>query len=199
MGYRHYFYKVENSLIETLHHIHKDAFYKWGADIGLVDLDDEEPYLPLYKIGEEFFSFGKYYENADEIQQNGKPLFADSKLSERYEEYEPFIVGKEAVLNAIEYQKGLIIKMYENMLLRTDEVRLEEDYDERSKEKMYEEHLNSMYREWKNGFDKVIAINLDESNPAITTSWKYEYSIFELVRLYKTTDWERYSLIFLGW
>lgn len=199
MGYRHYFYKVENELLDNIHHLTKDEFYKWGIEIGLLDPDDDEPYVPLYKIGEEFFGFGKYYENASEIQQNGKPLFADKELSERYEEYEPFIVGKEAVLNAIEHQKGLIINMYEGMLLRTDSERLEEDFDERTKEKMYEQHLKSMYSEWKNGFNTVMAINLDESKPAITTSWKYEYSIFELVRLYKSTDWDKYSLLFMGW
>jgi hypothetical protein len=199
MGYRHYLYKVDKGLLNKIHHMEKDTFFKWGVDNGLVDDDDEEPYLPLYKIGEELFGFGKYYENANEIQMNGRPLFADKELSERYEEYEPFIVGKEAVLNAIEHQKSLIVQMYENMLLRTDEERLEEDFDERTKEQIYEQHLKSMYIEWKNGFNKVFAINLDSSNPVITTSWKYEYSIFELVRLYKVTDWDKYGLIFMGW
>ena len=85
------------------------------------------------------------------------------------------------------------------MLFRTDEERLEEDFNERTKEKMYEQHLRSMYSEWKNGFNRVFAINLDETNLTITTSCKYEYSIFELVRLYKATDWEKYGLIFMGW
>lgn len=199
MGYRHYLYKVEKDLLDKLNGITMEKFYKWGSDNNLIDRDDEEPYLPLYEIGEEFFGFGKYYENANEIQENGKPLFTDVELAKRYEEYEPFIVGKDAVLNAIEHQKGLIIKMYESMLLRSDEERLEEDFDERTKEQMYEQHLKSMYHEWKNGFNKVFAINLDESHPVITTSWKYEYSIFELVRLYKVTDWDKYSLIFMGW
>jgi hypothetical protein len=198
MGYRHYFYLIEKDLLNKIHHIEKDAFYKWGTDIGLVDPDDEH-YLPLYKIGKEFFGFGKYYENANELQQYGKPLFKNKELSDRYEEYKPFIVGKEAVLNAIEWQKNQIIKVYENMLLRTDKERLEEDFDDRTKEQMYEQHLKSMYSDWKNGFNHVFAINLDESNPVITTSWKYEYSIFELVRCYKATDWEKYGLLFMGW
>ena len=199
MGYRHYLYLVDKVLLDKIHHITKDKFYKWGVEVGLVDIDDEEPYLPLYKIGEDFFAFGKYYENTNEIQQNGKPFFKDKELLDRYEEYEPYIVGKETVLNAIEYQKSQIIKLYEDMLLRTDEERLEEDFNERTKEKMYEQHLRSMYSEWKNGFNRVFVINLDETNLTITTSCKYEYSIFELVRLYKATDWEKYGLIFMGW
>ena len=32
-----------------------------------------------------------------------------------------------------------------------------------------------------------------------TNSWSYEYSIFELVRLYKTFDWENDNLVLMGW
>jgi len=37
--------------------------------------------------------------------------------------------------------------------------------------------------------------NLDKWDE-VTTSWKYEYSIFELVRLYKTFDFDKHILIY---
>ena len=33
----------------------------------------------------------------------------------------------------------------------------------------------------------------------ITTSWSYEYAMFELVHLYKSIDWSKYYLIWCGY
>jgi hypothetical protein len=33
----------------------------------------------------------------------------------------------------------------------------------------------------------------------VTTSWKYEYAIFELVRIYKTFDWKKNVMIYYGY
>ena len=33
----------------------------------------------------------------------------------------------------------------------------------------------------------------------ITSSWVYEYTMFELIHLYKTIDWDKYYLIWLGY
>jgi hypothetical protein len=39
---------------------------------------------------------------------------------------------------------------------------------------------------------------LDDDSPAVTTSWKFEYIIFEMVRIYKTFDWKKNVMIFYG-
>ena len=41
-------------------------------------------------------------------------------------------------------------------------------------------------------------IDLDESHEWLSKSWQYEHNIFDLVRLYKSIDWDKYTLIFLG-
>lgn len=41
-------------------------------------------------------------------------------------------------------------------------------------------------------------IDLDESHEWLSKSWQYEHQIFDLVRLYKSIDWDKYTLIFLG-
>lgn len=203
MGYRYYFYKVENELLNNISNMSKEEFFNWGMSVDLVEEDlveetaEKEFYLPLYKIGETFFELGSHYNNVEEIQKMGKSFFEDQKLIKKYKHNQPYIVGKEAVLRVIEFQKQLIIKLYEDMLFKSDEERLE-DLDTRTKEQMYKGHLIDMYSEWKNEFN-ISAINLNENTPKITTSWKYEYSIFELVRLYKTTDWNKYGLLFMGW
>jgi hypothetical protein len=35
-------------------------------------------------------------------------------------------------------------------------------------------------------------------NPRLVSSWKYEYEIFELVRIYKTFDFKKNVLIYYG-
>jgi hypothetical protein len=41
--------------------------------------------------------------------------------------------------------------------------------------------------------------NLGEEDKSITTSWKYEYNTFELVRIYKHFDFENNVLIYYGY
>ena len=45
----------------------------------------------------------------------------------------------------------------------------------------------------------ISPIDLDESRERITGDWSYEYTIFELVRLYKIFDWENDELVLVGW
>jgi len=48
-------------------------------------------------------------------------------------------------------------------------------------------------------WDTFIPYTLRNNTDEITTSWKYEYVIFELVRIYKTFDWNNNILIWVGW
>ena len=47
--------------------------------------------------------------------------------------------------------------------------------------------------------DHLLPYNLDENSSVIVRSWSYEYQVFELVRRMKTIDWEKYSVLFMGW
>ena len=40
--------------------------------------------------------------------------------------------------------------------------------------------------------------DLDDDTDCIVNSWKYEYVIFELVRIYKTFDWKNDVLLYVG-
>lgn len=53
-------------------------------------------------------------------------------------------------------------------------------------------HVRLIRSEWQIGtFDL-------NKGAEITSSWKYEYNIFELVRIYKTFDWKRNNLVYYG-
>jgi hypothetical protein len=58
------------------------------------------------------------------------------------------------------------------------------------------EHVNQMRHEWKNNDYPPFKLR---SGDEVTTSWKYEYIIFELVRLYKTFDWKKNVLVYYGY
>ncbi|WP_218964433.1 hypothetical protein, partial [Bacillus velezensis] len=58
-----------------------------------------------------------------------------------------------------------------------------------------EQHIKNNLSEWTRGW----ALNTDINDSWLTSSWKYEYSIFELVRLLKTIDFEKETILFYGW
>jgi len=58
-------------------------------------------------------------------------------------------------------------------------------------------HLSSLIREWEGKY--TLPYNLDEDKDEIVSSWKYEYSVFELVRIFKTFDWENNKMVWYGW
>lgn len=194
MGTRHYFYILDNEMVRQLNRMTKETFFQWAKEKGIGD----SSYVPLYEVGETYYEFGKYYENAHTIQQMGAPLFSDPELKVEYEEYEPVVVGKEAMLDAILHTQKQIVSMYDRLLGDTPEPEYDYEYGKTNEER-YRDHLVSMQHEWKNRFTKTTAIHLNEDSPVITTSWKYEYAIFEMVRLYKTTDWDHHQLLFMGW
>ena len=42
--------------------------------------------------------------------------------------------------------------------------------------------------------------NIDDDNKwQVTSSWEYEHSIFNLVHILKSIDWEQDTLLFYGW
>jgi hypothetical protein len=60
-------------------------------------------------------------------------------------------------------------------------------------------HVRDMAVEWgvSGFFEDSVPYNLNLENPKLVSSWKYEYEIFELVRIYKTFDWKRNVMIYL--
>lgn len=202
MGYRHYFYKVDKEVLEFLHSCSQETYTEWARHNNLMSENDLPP---LRKLGDTFYEFGKYYDNAKNIMKMGKPLFNDEVLMEKYSEELPHIVGPEAVLDAIQHYRSKVIKHHEDLLSITKEedMPLERLYDDLTPEQRYKRDIESRYEEWKDNLfladGQCMALDLNPERPGLTHSWKYEYAIFDLVRLYKDTDWNTYGLIFMGW
>lgn len=204
MGYRHRIYefdkalvekiracKTKNDLIEVISKTNPDAYEYY---------DEEENYIQLYRLGKELFNFGSYYENASEMYKHGDSLFLSDELNEEFSDEKAIVLDKEGLLCAIEWQKEKIISIYED-LLKDDYKGHEDDLVERYQHQSYklQRHVEDHLRWWKPEWGDFCAYNLNENTDSIVRSWLYEHTIFELVRIYKSFDWENKRMIFMGW
>jgi len=87
--------------------------------------------------------------------------------------------SKELLLRIIEHYREYVEKFYTNLAEKSQEEN--------------KQHALSMAREWSSNYPPY---SLDGSE--MISSWKYEYAIFDLVRIYREFDWENDVLIYTG-
>lgn len=194
MGYRHCFYLVKKSDVEKCNNISFGELKRqYGDADGYMDFDEILPQT-------EIFEFGKLYydDTAERIYKNGKPLFGDKDCQEYFEDYCPFVVGKEGLLEAIKIYKEKVINAYKSLLGNGQEVQyplgitMTEDIPEYEKMKSF---VNDRIFWIQSYFEDI-----NETNKyAVTTSYMYEHSIFNLIHLLKVIDWDNETILFYGW
>lgn len=151
----------------------------------------EENIYPLYELGKLEYDFGETTD-IEELYKHGNSLFKSLELNEEYFDYKPIVLEPSGILCAIEIYRNQIIKHYKRLANET------EIYHKSQLERL-RNHVEDMLDEWDNqNFPDLRPYDLSDSKNIIS-SWKYEYQIFELVRIYKEFDWEHYSLVFYGW
>lgn len=155
----------------------------------------EENHFSLHDLPtKHLYNFGEIDEDMSErIYLKGIPLFKDKEVMDKLSHYEPYIVGREGLLEVINIYKEKVRKYYESLLEDTiDELFAEENVTAIQKQ---ERHIRQALRHWRIS----PPINLDENVDVISSSWNFEHAIFELVRLLKTTDFEKQTIIFYGY
>lgn len=194
MGYRHYFYSVPKTQIAEIKRCKtNDEFCDWAETKGyeVERYEGEEPHCSIYKIGKEIYEFGKYVGWAFKMQSKNESIFGSEELNQRYANHQPVLCSQEDFVFAINTYKQSIIDYYKGLLEEDKETKLTIE----QKRKYY---IESKLDEWENGFG-LCPIDTDLKRETINRSWLYEYAIFELVRVYKTFDWESNALVLLGW
>lgn len=180
MGHRYFMYKISKDLVNEI----KSMTYE-----ELVEKFNSEEEQGSFYLGnlpkEEICEFGSiHWDNtAERIISKGVPLFERIEVMKVLSDYEPYVVGKTGLLEAIDIYQNKVISIYKNLLL--------DNQDGKASEKQ-KKYLQCILNEWEQGF----AINLNENQKRITSSWKYEYVLFELVRLLKTIDFEQDTILF---
>lgn len=206
MGYRNYLGslpKREYNKIKkfTLQELYEYKGEKWSDDFS-------EGYVGVYNI-----AYESQYELGKDVDQFPKKYFKSvfkNKETQKHftQEHDFYVVEKEFVKALIEYYTEKIKTYYEQMLspfIKEDKkvagfmVDKEIPITPEEISGVYEliSHIRSMGMEWGVGWYGV-PYNLKENGDMIT-SWKYEYSIFNLVILYRTFDWKRNVMIYYGY
>lgn len=199
MGYRTYIARISKTEWEKITDLSKEELYK------LHDEDPEDGWVSMTDICEELYEFGKYTEFDDEKYYT--PFFRNTETQEYYSgDHDFHIVGKEYLELIIKHYSQKVKSYYSSMLKsflddngRFDIKSLDSPESKKGAMECIE-HCRSMALEWgvSGWFEDSLPYNLEKKD-SITTSWKYEYSIFELVYIYKKFDWENDLLIYYGY
>ena len=189
MGYRNYIGWISKEEYEKIKNFTKEELYKYKNE------DLEDGHVGVYDNLENkyLYEFGKYCEFGD--KKFYSPFFLNEELQKFYtEEHDFYIVGKEFLAHIIDYYRKKVQSFYKELMDGiTNEHIVFNEIPPKKATKLFE-HIRSQSMEWI----QMCPYKLDEGDE-ITTSWKYEYTTFELVRIYKTFDWENKILVYYGY
>jgi hypothetical protein len=191
------------------------------------DYEIEEGYIGMgvYDFGKELYEFGKYTD-FEPPKGSLKTFFKNKELNKYYTDEHDFnIVTPEFLAYIIDSYKKIVTDYYNDMMNpffgkkveRYDRdnptdflnsVNVEYNYpnnkykfdfslitqEEQNSLWKIIDHVRSMRTEWTS----ITPYDLSRGDE-VTTSWKYEYVIFELVRIYKTFDWKKNVMIYYGY
>lgn len=188
---------------------------------------EEDLYVGAYEMGGTLYEFGKYVDfyNKDTC----KPFFKNKETQAYYDcDHDLHVVTKEFLEAVIENYKERVKSYYNDMMkpfypneaqvwksesdflnslesesiIRNHELEYDYKFDfskitQEEQNSLFKiiEHVKSFRTEWT----RLTPYNLHNDSPAITTSWKFEYGLFELVRIYKNFDWKRNVMYYHGY
>lgn len=196
MGYRQYLYSVDTWLVDEIRKCKTQEEFittmqRLRNDIVEYDSLDGVYYVHLWDLGDCLFEFGKYYENSDEMYKHGDSLFSSDELNELYSDYGAIVIDEDGLLCAIEWNRQKVLGIYQDLLRETSS----DVFDKRSQM----DRLLSHARDYLHWWDRKGPGCLSKDSDSIVDSWLYEHVYFDLVRIYKTFDWDNKSMLFLGW
>lgn len=199
MGYRNYIASITKEEYDKIKNFTREELYKYKDE----PLDDIG-YVGVYDVAKtKLYELGKYVDQFDECFF--EPVFLNTELQkEMEEEHDFYVVKKEFLAEVIDVYYKKTKDYYSDMLkpLMTDEkfpeLKDPVEFDFKDVTRIVE-HIRSNSFEWGcPPFGYAPPYNLD-SGDAVTNSCKYEYAQFELVRIYKTFDWDNDIMVYYGY
>jgi hypothetical protein len=154
----------------------------------------DDDYVSPYSIASEIFNFGRNHTLLE--SEHLKRFFINSEVHLNMNtDYDFLLADKEFFKYVISLYTENIQRYYQNLIGGLS-------YGSKLtkvKQKEFFLHISSMAQEWGIGLTNMKPYTLDDESKSVTTSWKYEYEIFELIRLYKSFDWETDTLVVYGY
>ncbi len=222
MGYRNFIAVIPKKKYNKIKSLTEDAVYDY---YGIHTDNNGYRYMGVYDFGKKLYEFGKQVDF--EPPKDSIKTFFKNKATEKVwnDDGELKVVTKEFLAYVIDTYKERITKYYDGMMqpffrngdgitdIETKPTFLDSIKTEYGIQKKYTfdfslvtseeqtalskilEHIRSMRLEWTH----LTPFDLEDGNPEITSSWKYEYAIFELVRIYKHFDWKRDIMFYYGY
>lgn len=213
MGYRNYFAIIEKEEADkVLNASHEEQMQfcveyirdDWKSD---PEYAEEQVKEFLERDTVDYYMI-KHYLNLTEIHECGKYFDYDtSKLIKEDcrdcsdDDTEFCIVQPKALLVCAEHYKQNSAKWWRNIITSIDmtDEEIKEDWKNYPRGRPnIKERLEWHVRDLENKGIDVLDTDINDKFH-LTTSWTYEYTMFELIHLYKTIDWEKYYLIWLGY
>lgn len=210
MGYRNYFVIAEKEKVDEFLKLSEEDrvrfSFKQDIEKGYMDQEEVDNFVKINYInsfvfkqemdGEEIHECGKYFDNetAEKIKEGSIDLSnEDGEINVK--------LKPEALLVCAEHYKQNTIKWWDNIIKSMDmtDEEIEEDWKNYPEGRPnIKDRLIYHLRDLENNYIDILDTK-PEHKYHITTSWSYEYTMFELVHLYKTIDWNKYDLIWLGY
>lgn len=222
MGYRTYIAAMPKREYNKIKSMTEDELVKF-YNITYED-DGSGWYKGAYEYGKVLHEFGKY-DGFNPPKTSMKHFFKKPELKKIYSDANFYTVTPEFLEYVIETYKQRVINYYNDMLTPFFGYDYENNYTKRNPSEFLNtikteynyptnkhifdfskitqeeqnalfkilEHMYSMRSEWT----YLTPYNLNKGDE-VTNSWKYEYAIFDLVRIYKTFDWKRNIMFYYG-
>lgn len=125
------------------------------------------------------------------------PLFNDKIADGVFDHIK--LLTKEDFIRIVNAIREMVYKNYENLRDSSYE-HMKAEFDFKAKQWGVPEYFAEMRNLSE---EQLLSLqqpyDLRENSESIVNSYLWEYQIFELVRLYKTFDWDKNALIFYGW
>lgn len=205
MGYRHYLYAIPKNQVTEVQACRTNTDWcnfaeRYGYKVEQNVCDDGSNWFAPYNVGNELYELGKYSEIGFKLQSERPSLFTSDELKKRYDDYGFALLTKDDFKAVIESYRQKIIEWFKSLLEPEDELlSVCELSKEERRRSLIDNEIQDKIDSWSEKYFGISPIDLDENKERITSDWSYEYAIFELVRLYKTFDWENDDLVLMGW
>lgn len=173
-------YSYEKRNLESYFHYISDGNFNVDSDID-GDFTQFNQFVEEDMGVIEDYTLGRF----DISKDIGNPFFTHADTQEMFEHYNPRVIHKKDFESIIELWRKLIVEQYKEILA------------DPSKALRWQGNLEAKLECWESPY--IEPYNLDENQKCIVRDYSLEYRIFDLIRLYKSIDWMRDTVIFFGW
>lgn len=178
MGYRHNIATIEKKVYEQIKDLTAEelkAFF------------NESDYVPMDCFAKNIFELGKYY-NDEFLKTFRTEVFSNEEVNVHFRaDTDLYLISKEGFLAIIDSFREKVLNYYQDVMNHADHKIM--GYNSAPSP---EQFIQEKIRTWGENCTqlKLYPYNLTENNEDIVSSWEYEYAIFELVRIYKSINWD---------